>query len=115
MISKGNSLLILHRCQIIWAQIIIAVVMGNRIDHLLPRRISGGKGAVGRAHAQALHLADDFQPRSAHQRTGQKPRLAQDLEPVADPQHMTAARGMGALGGPGARRRGGRIIARRPA
>ena len=29
--------------------------------------------------------------------------------------HAHAARGMGAIGGPGARRRGGRIIARRPA
>ena len=35
-------------------------------------------------------LADEFQPRIAHQYAGQQARFAQDLETVADAEHETA-------------------------
>jgi hypothetical protein len=53
-----------------------------------------GEGRLGALHLDEHVLADEVERGVAEQRAGQEPRLAQDLEAVADADHRAAAAGV---------------------
>src|SRR5207237_2116940 len=63
---------------------IAAFAVRNRDAQRLSRSVGAGKGRLGILHAQPDIFAEEFALLVANQRAGQKVRLAQDLEPVAD-------------------------------
>src|SRR6056297_3897857 len=87
-IGEGDPVLALQPGETLDIDLVVAIMMGDGKDHLLPRLVATGEDAVGGGHAQPRHTADELAPRVAHQRAGQKARLAQNLETVADTQNM---------------------------
>ena len=59
-----------------------------------PRIVTAGERRVGPLDAQMHILADEFQPRIAHENARQKTGLAEDLETVADAEHEAALGGI---------------------
>ncbi len=70
---------------------VVALAVGDRdVDHLAGI-VAAGERRVGALDPQIDVAADEFERRIAHQHAGQQPRLAQDLEAVADAEHQPAA------------------------
>src|SRR5215211_7757963 len=67
----------------------------DRDRQALPRRAAGGEGRVGALDSQNDITTDERERRVRPQRAGQQPRLAEDLEAVADPEHEAALGGEG--------------------
>ena len=80
-----------HRV-IVGDEVSLAVGDGE-FDHLA-RGVAAGERRLRVLDPDMLHFADKAELSVAHQHSGQKAGLAQDLEAVADPEHEAAARGM---------------------
>ena len=66
--------------------------VGDRQPQQFVRRNPVGERRIGRGRLQEDVLAPELKGTVANQRPGQQPGLAEDLEPVADPQHQPAFR-----------------------
>ena len=73
---------------------VVAFAMGDADIDRLTLGIGARIGRVVALDGEVLALADEFQMGVAHEDAGQQPRLAGDLEAVADPQHIAAAGGV---------------------
>src|SRR5258708_423997 len=85
------------------AIVAVQFIQRSLIAEVVPFHVADGNGqyfslrtSVGEWSRRILHshlhrLANVFQSGVAHQRSGQKPRLAQDLKAVADSQHQSSA------------------------
>ncbi len=65
----------------------------DREGHDFTDIVAVGKGRSGVFDGQRDVAADEVEPRIAHQRAGQQPRLGQHLETVADAEHRDTATG----------------------
>jgi len=74
------------------ADVVALAVRDGDAEHA-PRLQPVGERRFGRLDADADVVADVVQVAVAYQRAGQKPRLAENLEAVADAEHQAAARG----------------------
>ena len=70
---------------------VIALAMGDRHADDLAGIVAAGERRVGALDPQMHVVADEFQPRVAHQDAGQQARLAEDLKAVADAEHEPAS------------------------
>ena len=95
-IAEGHAAFAFQPCNGLVIGNVIALAMRDAdFDHL-SGLIGGGIGCVIAFNPQMLHPADKAQIGIAHQDAGQQARFDQNLEAVADAEHQTAARGMGA-------------------
>src|SRR5260370_1405565 len=81
-IGIGHPPLALETLQRLLIGLVIALAMRDRHADHLPGIIAARERRVGALDPQMHVRADEFQPRVAHQHTGQEPRLAEDLEAV---------------------------------
>ncbi len=73
--------------------LVIAFAMRDRHPNDLPGIVAARERRVGAFDPQMHVVADEFQPRVAHQHAGQQAGFAQDLKAVADAEHEAASRG----------------------
>ena len=69
---------------------VIALAMRDRHADHLPGIVAARERRVGALHPQMHVVADEFQPRIAHQNAGQQAGLAENLKAVADAEHEAA-------------------------
>jgi hypothetical protein len=74
-------------------RVVALAVCDADVDDVL-RSIVARKGRVGPLDPDELTVTDEPGRDIAHQHAWQKPRFAQDLEAVADPEHQPAATGV---------------------
>ena len=77
----------LHR---LFVGFVIALAMRDRHADDLAGIVAARERRIRAFDPQMHVLADEFQPRIAHQHAGQQARFAQDLKAVADAEHETA-------------------------
>src|SRR5579875_494637 len=95
-IAEGDPALSFEALDRLGAGFVIALAMRDcNLDDLAPL-IARRKGRIGALNSQMLHPAYEAQTGIAHQDTGQKARLNQDLKAVADAKNEAAPGGMGA-------------------
>jgi hypothetical protein len=68
--------------------------VGHQKADPLAGRVGRGEHRRGPLHHDVHRLGDEGEPRVPEQRPGKQVRLAQDLEPVADPQDRAARCGV---------------------
>ena len=64
--------------------------MGDRHADHLAGIVAARERRIGALDPQMHVMADEFQPRIAHQHAGQQAGLAEDLKAVADAEHEAA-------------------------
>ena len=78
------------RARVVGVGEVVAVVMGDRAADDLALGVAAGEGGVGVGDLE-LHLAADEAERGvAHQDAGQQAGFGEDLEAVADAEHLDA-------------------------
>ena len=89
-IAIEHPSLALEPLQRLFVRLVIALAMGDRDANDLAGIIAARERRVGSFDPQMHVMADEFQPRVAHQHAGQQSCLAEDLKTVADAEHQAA-------------------------
>ena len=82
--------LALEPLQGLFVGLVIALAMRDRHADDLTGIVAAGERRIGTFDPQMHVMADEFQPRVAHQHAGQQAGLAEDLKSVADAEHEAA-------------------------
>ena len=72
-------------------RLVVAFAMRDRHADHLAGIVAAGERRIGTFDPQMDVVADEFQPRIAHQHAGQEAGFAEDLKSVADAEHEAAA------------------------
>src|SRR6185503_5221308 len=97
-VAKDDAALALERRERVLVGHPAALAVLDREREELARMAGPGEGRLDGLHANGDEIADEAERSVPHQRTGQKPRLAQHLEAVADAEHEAAVSGVAADG-----------------
>ncbi len=89
-VAIEHSPLAFQPLQRLLVRFVIAFAMRDRHPNDLPGIIAARERGIRTFDPQMHIMADEFQPRVAHEHAGQKARLAENLETVADPEHQPA-------------------------
>src|SRR5438477_709732 len=90
-VAKDNLPVALDRLERLRVRVEIALAMRDRDAQYLARTAIEGKGGFALLHPKVHPLAAELAGRVPQQRHGEQPRLLQDLETIADPEHQSAA------------------------